>query len=144
MRKIVSMFMVMIMVMTLSITAFASDNASKGEGISPQANTAPPITSIEIEEGYYLKESPWYPTRVGHYIVPVSIMGYGSVSATFGGKSVSSYESKGILGSGNVAVGWVYYFDCGKPLPGEYVFEVKGRGWNSVNVIKATSTFTIL
>lgn len=40
-----------------------------------------------------------------------------------------SYDSEGILGAGNIAVGWINYFDCGKPLPGEYVFEVKARGW---------------
>lgn len=142
MKKLVSMCMVMIMVMALSITAFAA-NTPKTEEVSPQANTAPPISSVKIKSGYYLEESQWYPYLIGHYIVPVRVMGYGSVLATFGGESVTSYESKGILGAGNVAVGWVYYYDCGKPLPGEYVFEVKARGWQSVNVITVRDTITI-
>ena len=54
-----------------------------------------------------------------------------------------SYDSEGRLGAGNIAVGWINYFDCGKPLPGEYVFEVKARGWQSVNVITAVKTITI-
>ncbi len=142
MKKLVSMCMTIIMVMALSVTAFAADNTPKAGEASPQA-TAPPITSVKIESGYYLEESHWYPHLIGHYIVPVRIMGYGSVIATFNGESVTSYESEGILGPGNVAVGWVYHYDCGKPLPGEYVFEVKARGWQSVNVIRATDTITI-
>lgn len=142
MKKIISMCTVMIMVMALSINAFAADYTPKPEEASPRA-TAPPITSIEIKRGYYLEESQWYPGKIGHYIIPVKIMGYGSVLATFGGEKVSSYESTGILGAGNIAIGWIYYYDCGKPLPGEYLFEVKGHGWQSVNIITASDIVTI-
>lgn len=142
MKRLVSMCMAMIMVMTLSITAFAANSAPKAEEAGTRA-TAPPVSSVKIEQGKYLEESQWYPHLIGHYIVPVRIMGYGSVTATFDGKSVKSYDSEGILGAGNVAVGWIYYYDCGKPLPGEYVFEVKACGWQSVNVITARDTITI-
>lgn len=124
MKKLVSMCMVMIMVMALSITAFAA-NTPKTEEVSPQANTAPPISSVKIMRGSYLEESQWYPYLIGHYIVPVRVMGYGSVIATFDGESVKSYDSEGILGAGNVAVGWINYFDCGKPLPGNMFLKSK-------------------
>lgn len=143
MKKIISICMTTIMVMALSITAFAADNTSKTGMINPQANTAPPITSVKIEEGYYLKDDQGSSWKVGHYIVPVRTMGYGSVLATFDGESVQIYDKKGILGAGNIAVGWINYFDCGKPLPGEYLFEVKARGWQSTNVIKASAIITI-